>query len=158
MKKVTYGIPFQDVNRKRIESIIRATFRSYLGKNKECSLSRKDRERLMGQSKDQLTMYIKDMAGTAEVWSMSHNEIPFSVMTEIEVKRKSLLSVLDGEEVKNTFYQVKNTWYLGEDKDYEVISSDEFIKRVYSEIYDGAETAALYAIDSLFVVKERYNV
>lgn len=158
MKKVTYGVPFEDANRRKIENVIRATFRAYMQKNERGSLSRKDREHLMGQSKDQLTMYIQDLARSNEAWSMAHNEIPFVVMSENGVRRKSLLSVMGEDVEENTFYRVKNFWYLGRDDNFEMLNSEEFANEIYREIYEGAETAALYAIDSLFSVRERYHV
>lgn len=156
MKKVTYEVSFTLRQLKKIEERINSTIDAYLIKNPESIVSEKEKEHLVGQAKDQLTVFIQSLSGTNEKWSMAHKKIPIVVQAPKSKHKKDLMSAL-GPQIEDKFYKQKGSWYLYDGETTEGFTYQNFVKELYNEIYEGASTAAFYAIDSFVAVKEKFG-
>lgn len=157
MKKSIYELPFTARQIKVIENEINNTFTNYLKNNQHERVTKKELERLKSKAKDQLTVYIKSLSSANDKWSMSHKTIPILVKSKDGRNQVDLMSMMDPKEEDTLFYFNKIEWFdypNGEATD--GMTYNNFKKRVYQDIYEGASTAAFYAIESFCSVRREF--
>lgn len=147
MKKVIYEVPFTNEVLKKVEETIKDTLELYLKRNPEVNITPTEKARLIGQAKDQLTVFIQDLSKGSEKWTMSHKRVPVLVFAKEERKANDLMSALTTRKSEYFIYD-RHTWILSNTKVDGAISRLEFNKAIRNEIYEGASTAAFYAIES----------
>lgn len=156
MKKVTYEISFTARQLKVIDKQINETFDSYIEKNHKSPLTTAERDHLMGQTKDQLAVYIQEISGNSEKWGMSHKRIPVTVSASKSKAPKDLMSIVNKKDEDRFFYN-KGLWFVQDSSNGDGMTYQEFVKAIYSEIYQGASTAAFYSIDSFISCREKFG-
>lgn len=156
MKKEIYEVSFTKRRLETIEEIINKTFESYMTKNPEVILTKAQCDHLMGQAKDQLTVYIQEMSNSSDRWTMSHKKIPITVLSEKPKKKKDLMSSFTPD-VPEYFTNVKGDWVVSNEKTENSYTKTGFDKYILSQINEGAATAAFYAIESYVACNRVYK-
>lgn len=147
MKKVIYEVPFTNDVLKRIEEAIDETLDLYLKRNSEVRITSTERSRLVGQAKDQLTVFIQDFSKSSDKWTMSHKKVPVLVLAKEERKANDLMSALTTRKTEYFKFD-KHSWTLLESKEPGALSRTEFNKEIRNQIYEASRTSAFYAIES----------
>lgn len=153
MGKIIYNIPFTKRQTEKINQSIVDTINNYIKRN-NIEEDNNTIEMLQNKAKDQLIVYVSDMSHLNERWGLEHKILPVTIYTKLIEED---ISILD-KEIKNRnnyFYKKAGKWYMVDEEKDGYLTRQDFIKTIYSIVYDGAEVAAFYAIDSYRNVKER---
>lgn len=153
-KREFFEFPFEQEHKNKITEVIDKEFNKYIQRN-GVRLPIKEREALRRQVNDQLSEYMTELSDNKIRWSLASEVITIKVKhtnttdSQSKIKRYS-------EKMKNNyrFIEKSNKWEYLKDlsrKDEKPgISYDEFVQKVYEELYSSASTAAFYGIASWF--------
>ena len=154
-KREFFEFPLEQEHKDKITELIDNEFDKYL-KRHALSLTEKKREVLRRRVNDQLSEYMTELSDNKIRWSLASEVITIKVKhTNTDDSQSKIKRYSKKMQSNYRFIEKSNKWeYLKDTKtkgDKPGISYDEFVQRVYDELYLSATTAAFYGIASWFM-------